>query len=146
MFRAIILPIFRNTRLCYSLWYNAPTMLPVGHRPATSWVQPIGTILRFHESKSLNPEDGTESFPETPLRNYHYSLRNNPGQRISLPHNLFVNVYRKLLWFAMRTSSTFVKTTKRNWIWNSFITTGPIFFSYHTPGRSCALLSIKELL
>ena len=28
MFRAIILPIFRSTRLCYSLWYNAPTMLP----------------------------------------------------------------------------------------------------------------------
>jgi len=29
MFRAIILPIFRSTRLCVtSLWYNAPTMLP----------------------------------------------------------------------------------------------------------------------
>jgi len=29
MFREIILPIFRSTRLCYSLWYNAPpTMLP----------------------------------------------------------------------------------------------------------------------
>jgi len=28
MFRAIILPIFRSTRLCvYSLWYNALTML-----------------------------------------------------------------------------------------------------------------------
>jgi hypothetical protein len=30
MFRAVILPIFRSTRLCYSLWYNAPTMLPAG--------------------------------------------------------------------------------------------------------------------
>ena len=24
--------------MCYSLWYNAPTMLPAGHRPATSCV------------------------------------------------------------------------------------------------------------
>jgi len=39
MFRAIILPIFRNTRLCVdSLWCNAPTMLPAGGRPATSWM------------------------------------------------------------------------------------------------------------
>ena len=28
MFLAIISPIFRSTRLCYSLWYNAPTTLP----------------------------------------------------------------------------------------------------------------------
>ena len=32
MFRAIISPILRSTRLCvYSLWYNAPTMLPAGN-------------------------------------------------------------------------------------------------------------------
>ena len=24
--------------MCYSLWYNAPKMLPAGRRPATSWV------------------------------------------------------------------------------------------------------------
>ena len=24
--------------MCYSLWYNAPTMLSAGGRPATSWV------------------------------------------------------------------------------------------------------------
>ena len=24
--------------MCYSLWYNAPTMLPADQRPATSWV------------------------------------------------------------------------------------------------------------
>jgi len=31
MFGAIILPIFRSTRLCVTaLWYNAPTMLPAG--------------------------------------------------------------------------------------------------------------------
>jgi len=28
MFRAIISPILRSTRLCLQLWYNAPTMLP----------------------------------------------------------------------------------------------------------------------
>jgi hypothetical protein len=38
MFRAIILHIVRSTRLCKSLWYITPTMLPAGHRPATSWV------------------------------------------------------------------------------------------------------------
>ena len=32
MFRAMIPPIFRSTRLCYSLWYNAPTMLPATGR------------------------------------------------------------------------------------------------------------------
>ena len=37
MFRAIILPIFRSTRLCYSLWYNAPTILPAGGRQHLEW-------------------------------------------------------------------------------------------------------------
>ena len=32
MFRAIISPILRSTRLCLQLWYNAPTMLPAGGR------------------------------------------------------------------------------------------------------------------
>ena len=32
MFQEIILPIFRSTRLCYSLSYNAPTMLPARGR------------------------------------------------------------------------------------------------------------------
>jgi hypothetical protein len=31
----------------------------------------------------LNPKDGTDGFPETSVRNYHYSLRNNPEERIS---------------------------------------------------------------
>ena len=32
MFRAMVSPIIRSTRLCvYSLWYNAPTMLPTGN-------------------------------------------------------------------------------------------------------------------
>jgi len=30
MFRAIISPILRSTRLCLQLWYNAPTVLPAG--------------------------------------------------------------------------------------------------------------------
>ena len=40
--------------VCYSLWYNAPTMLPACHRPATSW---------FHYTTNCNtqssaPENG----------------------------------------------------------------------------------------
>ena len=46
--------------MCYSLWYNAPTMLPVGGRPATSWV---------HYTTSCNtlssaPEDEQNIFPK----------------------------------------------------------------------------------
>jgi hypothetical protein len=36
MFRAIILPIFRST-VCYSVWYNAPTMLPASWAFAVSF-------------------------------------------------------------------------------------------------------------
>ena len=46
--------------MCYSFWYNAPTMLPAGYRPATSWV---------HYTKSCNtqssaPEDGRDHRPK----------------------------------------------------------------------------------
>ena len=45
---------------CYSLLYNAHTMLPAGHRPATSWV---------HYTTSCNtpasaPEDGQTNSPK----------------------------------------------------------------------------------
>jgi len=33
----------------------------------------------------LIPEDGTDRFPETSVRNYDYSLRNNPEDRRSHP-------------------------------------------------------------
>jgi len=36
MLRALIPPIFRSTRLCYNLWYNAPTMLPAGSLEAVA--------------------------------------------------------------------------------------------------------------
>ena len=44
--------------MCYSLWYNAPTMLPGGGLLATSWV---------HYTTSCNtqfsaPEDGQNNF------------------------------------------------------------------------------------
>ena len=46
--------------MCYSLWYNAPTMLPAGGRPATSCV---------HYTTSCNTqssvlEDGQNNFPK----------------------------------------------------------------------------------
>ena len=46
--------------MCYSLWYNAPTMLPAGHRPATSWM---------HYTTSCNTqfsalEDGQNNCPK----------------------------------------------------------------------------------
>jgi hypothetical protein len=36
--------------------------------------------------KTLDTEDGTTGCPETSVRNYHYSLRNNPEERISQDH------------------------------------------------------------
>jgi hypothetical protein len=46
--------------VCYSLWYNAPTTLPVGGQPATSLV---------HYTTSCNtqpgaPEDGQNNCPK----------------------------------------------------------------------------------
>ena len=46
--------------MCYSLWYNVPTMLPAGGRPATSWV---------HYTTSCNtqasaPEDVQNNCPK----------------------------------------------------------------------------------
>jgi len=40
--------------VCYSLWYNAPTMLPAGHRPATSWLHCTTSC----NTQSSAPEDG----------------------------------------------------------------------------------------
>ena len=69
MFRAIILPNFRSTRLCYSLWYNAPTMLPAGSLEAEASRLPAGIIL-VHYSTSCNtqsgaPEDGCDHRPKS---------------------------------------------------------------------------------
>ena len=52
-FRAIIFPIFRSIRLCYSLWYNAPTMLPTGR-------QHHGCC----NTQSNAPEDGKNNCPK----------------------------------------------------------------------------------
>ena len=40
--------------MCYSLWYNVPTMLPAGHWPATSWVHYTTSC----NTQSNAPEDG----------------------------------------------------------------------------------------
>ena len=40
--------------MCYSLWYNARTMLPAGHRPATSWVHYTTSC----NTQAIAPEDG----------------------------------------------------------------------------------------
>jgi len=58
--RAIILPIFRSSRLCYSVCYNATTMLPAGHRPATSWVNYTTSC----NTQSSAPEDGQNNYPK----------------------------------------------------------------------------------
>ena len=46
--------------MCYSLWYNAPTMLPAGGRPATSWVHYITSC----NAQSSAPEDGQNNCPK----------------------------------------------------------------------------------
>ena len=44
----------------YSLWYNATTMLPAGHRPATSWVH----YTTIRNTQSSDPEDGLNNYPK----------------------------------------------------------------------------------
>ena len=46
--------------MCYSLWYNAPTMLSAGSRPATPWVH-YATSCNTHSSA---PEDGQNNCPK----------------------------------------------------------------------------------
>ena len=46
--------------MCYSLWYNATTMLPAGGRPATSWVH----YTTSRNTKSSVPEDGQNNYPK----------------------------------------------------------------------------------
>ena len=46
--------------MSYSLWYNAPMMLPAGGRPATSWVHYTTSC----NSQSSAPEDGQNNCPK----------------------------------------------------------------------------------
>ena len=46
--------------MCYSLWYNAPTMLPAGSRPATSCVHHITSCNTQYSA----PEDGRNYRPK----------------------------------------------------------------------------------
>ena len=46
--------------MCYSLWYNVPTMLPVSHRPATSWVHYTTSC----NTQSSAPEHGRDQRPK----------------------------------------------------------------------------------
>jgi len=58
MFWAVILPIFRSTRLCYSLWYNAPTMLPTGCRQYRECIIPQSV------TQPSAPENGQNNCPK----------------------------------------------------------------------------------
>jgi len=44
----------------YSLWYDAPTMLPAGGRPAPSWVRYTTSC----NTQSGAPEDGQNNCPK----------------------------------------------------------------------------------
>ena len=46
--------------MCYSLWYNTPTMLLAGHRSATSWVHYTTSC----NTQSSAPEDGLDQRPK----------------------------------------------------------------------------------
>jgi hypothetical protein len=46
--------------VCYILWYNAPTMLPVRHHPAASFVHYTTSC----NTESSAPEDGQNNYPK----------------------------------------------------------------------------------
>ena len=57
--------------MCYSLWYNAPTMLPGGslaaeflHRQATGYRQHCGCIIPQAVTQSSAPEDTRNHRPK----------------------------------------------------------------------------------
>ena len=69
--------------MCYSLWYNAPTMLPATGQtvcyslwynapmmywPATSWVHYTTSC----NTQSSAPEDGQKKLPETCFADWNY--------------------------------------------------------------------------
>ena len=47
--------------MCYSLWYNAPTIFPAGGQPATAWVHYTTSC----NTQSCAPEDGQNNCPKT---------------------------------------------------------------------------------
>ena len=46
--------------MCYSLWCNAPTMLPAGDQSTTSWVHYTTNC----NTQSSIPEDGQNNIPK----------------------------------------------------------------------------------
>ena len=46
--------------MCYSLWCNAPTMLPAGGWPATSWLHYTTSCI----TQTSAPEDGQNNCPK----------------------------------------------------------------------------------
>ena len=46
--------------MCYSLWYNAFTLLPAGHRSATAWTH----YTTSSNTQSSVPEDGQINSPK----------------------------------------------------------------------------------
>ena len=44
--------------MCYSLWYNVPTMLPAGDRQLRGYIIPQAV------TQSSAPEDGQNNFPK----------------------------------------------------------------------------------
>ena len=46
--------------MCYCLWYNAPTMLPAGHRSETSWVH----YTTSYKAQFSVLEDGQNNCPK----------------------------------------------------------------------------------
>ena len=68
MFRAIILPIFRSTRLCVTA---CGIMHPRCCRPVAGQ-QNRGCIIPQAVTQSSAPEDGQNNFPETCSADWNY--------------------------------------------------------------------------
>ena len=72
MFRVIISPILRSTDCVYSLWYNAPTMLPAGKVDEVELFHLIQVTSRQHRrciipqavNRTCAPEDGQNYRPK----------------------------------------------------------------------------------
>jgi len=59
-FRQLFCPSWGALDCVYSLWYNAPKMLPAGGRPATSWLHYTTSC----NTQSSAPQDGQNNCPK----------------------------------------------------------------------------------
>jgi hypothetical protein len=106
-----------SVNFCYYAWFQASAAN--WQRAALLWfiTQRVGVISyqNFWVQDFLYSEGGSDSFFETSVRNYHYSLRNDPEGSSSLPVTILLVPISSSLWRHQQ-SSTFFDNFAQIWV------------------------------